>query len=295
MKKYNIESNIDFYAELFKSLDDDNTVVQTKLCQITSMPLTDNHVTLECNHQFNYIPLYKEIFNQKLKFKTYDLTKVNKKDQEKVKASGLDYYIKCPYCRNIQFTILPYYEELGLDKVYGINSLDNPLLKNVNFNYDYDASFILYGQEFKYGTCCAPCHSSTIKLECKYVATIPNTDKAYCKYHYKDAEKKHKILEKQQTLDTINTTRIANGLKPLKHLTKQAQNQSQSQSQNQIIQPTQTIASYEQDTNNNNNNNNVCKQVLKTGPNKGNCCGSKIHSNGLCKRHYKKEIHTENT
>jgi hypothetical protein len=286
MKKYNIESNINFYEELFKSLDDDDTVVQSKLCQITSMPLTDNHVTLECNHQFNYLPLYKEICNQKLKFKTYELTKLCKKDQEKVKASGLDYYIKCPYCRNIQFTILPYYEELGLHKVYGINSTNAEAnLKTNDYSIIYDQSYMLYGREFKYGKCCSQFHNPNIGFLGEYVATIPNTDKAYCRYHYRDAEKQHKSSEKQQLLDTMNATRVANGLKPLKHL-------KQTQNQNLIVQATQTIGTYIPEEG---ITNNTCKAVLKTGANKGSPCGSKIHSNGLCKRHCKKEIHTENT
>jgi len=277
MKKYNIEENIDFYAELFKSLDDANDTIQSKMCQITSMPLTDKYITLECNHHFNYVPLYKEICNQKLKFKTYELTKLCKKDQEKVKASGLDYYIKCPYCRNIQFTVLPYYEELGLNKIYGINSTNAETgLKTNDHSIVYDYSYKLYGREFKYGKCCSQFHNPNIGFFGEYVATISNTDKAYCRYHYRDAEKQ----QKQQMLDTMNATRVANGLKPLKHLKQQNQNQNQ----NLIV-----VGTYvpEED--------NTCKAVLKTGPNKGSSCGSKIHNNGLCKRHCKKEIHTENT
>lgn len=249
MKKYNLEENIDFYAELFKLLDDANDTVQEKLCQITSMPLTDKYVTLECNHNFNYIPLYKEIINQKYKFKTYEIKKLNKKDHDKVKASGSDYYIKCPYCRNIQFTILPYYEELDVKKIYGINSLGDETteckqifyktekqIKGLLAQLNESNNFILYGKEFKKGKCCIENHDESKHLKCQYVATVPNTDKSYCRYHYKDAEKKQKILEKQDKLNTMNAIREANGLKPLKYLrNKTYQN---------IVQPSKPIEIY---------------------------------------------------
>jgi hypothetical protein len=279
MKKYNVEENIDFYSELFKSLDepnDDN--IQTKLCQITSMPLTDKHVILECNHAFNYVPLYKEICNQKLRFKTYEFKKLNKKDQNKVNASGLEYYIKCPYCRNIQFTVLPYYEELELNKIYGINSIDKSIAKQCNrLIYDYDDGYIyiLYGKKFKYGKCCSQHHDSSVGFLGGYVANIPNTDKVYCIYHYKDEEKKQNKFEKQQILDKMNENREAKGFKPLKQLN------AKNQTQNQLVQSTEIIEPYIQE------NKIMCNAILKTGINKGKYCGAKIYNDGVCKRHYK--------
>jgi hypothetical protein len=143
----------------------------------------------------------------------------------------------------------------------------------------YDMSFILYGQEFKYGKCCVPFHGSNIQNECQYVATIPNTDKAYCKYHYRDEEKKHRLLEKtkkqeeqSKLLDEMNAKRVANGLKPLKHFKSQNKN---------VVQSTQQIGEYVPEPENNN-----CNAILKTGVNKGKQCCLKIHNDGLCKRHY---------
>ena len=68
-----IEGEIDFYAELYKSLDDDDTknmedINENKLCLISKQQLTDNFVELICGHKFNYLPLYKDIVNHKLKF-----------------------------------------------------------------------------------------------------------------------------------------------------------------------------------------------------------------------------------
>lgn len=125
MEKYKIEGNINFQEELYKMLDEESDD-EEQLCQITRLPLKDKYVTLECKHHFNYDSLYREICKQKYEFKTYEPKSLSKKDLQKFRDSKLDYFIKCPYCRNIQFTVLPYYKELSLKKIYGINSLDKP-------------------------------------------------------------------------------------------------------------------------------------------------------------------------
>ena len=83
MSKYTIEGNINFYDELYKSLDSSDDEIkcddenkgddeikgdheitgnyEMNECQITGLPLGDKSVTLECKHNFNYIPLYREI------------------------------------------------------------------------------------------------------------------------------------------------------------------------------------------------------------------------------------------
>ena len=62
MKKYNIEGGINFFEELYKSLDDVETINKTEeddnLCLITYKPLQDKFVKLNCGHKFNYVPLY---------------------------------------------------------------------------------------------------------------------------------------------------------------------------------------------------------------------------------------------
>ena len=146
---YTIEGNINFQEELYKLLDEDSEDEDT-LCQITSLPLKDKSVTLECKHHFNYDALYNEIHKQKYEFKTYDTHTLTKKELRKYNDSKLDYFIKCPYCRSIQFTILPYYEELGLKKVYGINSLD-PTLKTAPFSTNKYGTSDSYQPKLHYG------------------------------------------------------------------------------------------------------------------------------------------------
>ena len=59
LKNYIIEGDIDFYAELYSSLDNKDTQNQldetnNNVCLITDESLEANSVTLLCNHKFNY-------------------------------------------------------------------------------------------------------------------------------------------------------------------------------------------------------------------------------------------------
>jgi hypothetical protein len=294
MSRYVVEGNINFQDELYKLLNEDSDDEDdSNLCQITGLPLTDTHVTLECKHHFNYIPLYNEIYNQIFIFKTYSPSTLTKHELTKFIEFKPDYYIRCPYCRNIQYAMLPYYDELGLDKIKGINSDKKD--PNEQGYYEIWAerhTFKMYGTTFVPGKCdtCA---------KASYVATIPNTNTklSYCQHHYKQelkcfkdnlkmqAEKKkqEKIDEtnkKKKLLETINEERVAKGLAPLKRLPKQVITQTSDNA-------TSDNATSDNATSDNATSDNVCKSILKTGPNKGNQCGCKnIYSNGFCKRHY---------
>lgn len=68
---------------------------EDNLCLISHEPLEDNCIKLECNHSFNYEPLFNEVCNQKLVHSKTEIQKLLKNQ------------IKCPYCRNVQFYLLP--------------------------------------------------------------------------------------------------------------------------------------------------------------------------------------------
>lgn len=180
MQKYTIEDNINFYEELNNS--DNESCNYENICQITGSPLIDKSVMLECNHSFNYTALYTEICKQKFDFKTYSHNLLTAQDWSKVIHSKLDYFIRCPYCRNIQFTVLPYYPELKLQEHYGVNSLDKMIYK--------------YGVSFKVGKCC---HSTYICSEI-YVAPNSKSNICYCAPHYVEEIKKQSLDEKQALL-----------------------------------------------------------------------------------------------
>lgn len=110
-------SPIDFFAELSKivkkipnstsdinsnhsshlSTTSTNTPDENNICLISKQKLHPNHITLSCNHKFNYIPIYKEVLYQKNKSNTqYEVTKLE------------SHQIKCPYCRTITNKLLPF-------------------------------------------------------------------------------------------------------------------------------------------------------------------------------------------
>jgi hypothetical protein len=310
MSKYVIEGNINFNQELYKLLDEDSDN-EDELCQITGLKLEDKHIALECKHKFNYNALYTEICKQKFVFKTYYPHLLTKRDEKKFNDSKLDYFIKCPYCRNIQFTLLPYYEELGLKEIYGINSLDKKLTitnKNENTQHNHHSpnlkvttyTFKRYGVTFQFGDCCEKINIFGDICNSHYASIIPNTEMAYCPHHYKEGLKKHKqkekkiaedkkiiakqekenkLNEKKKLLEEKNIEREAKGLPPLKRLPILKNNV-----ENVVEQQNNPIQTYVPE-----GDNNTCSAILKSGPRKGNICSSKkITENGLCNRHSSK-------
>jgi len=313
MSNYIVEGNINFKNELHKLLDEDSDD-EDELCQISGLKLDEKYVTLECKHKFNYKALYTEICKQKFEFKTYEPVLLTTKNQIKFRESNLDYFIKCPYCRNIQFTILPYYEELGLKEIYGVNSTNKKIdTKNVvshmSLPYiDTSHTFQSYGVSFHFGDCCEKINIFGDKCKTHYVSEIPNTQLSYCKFHYRDALKKHKknekkindekkmiakkekenkLNERKNLLEQKNIEREAKGLPPLKRLPTLKNNTLKSNAENVIEEQNNTIQVYVPDSENNDNN--VCSAILKSGPRKGTICGcKKITDNGLCNRHISK-------
>lgn len=294
---YKIEGDINFYESLINSLDEDSDDDEL-LCKISGYPLENNVVTLECNHKFNYKPLYKEICKQKFDFKTYDFHLLSKKEQIKMMDLKIDFFIKCPYCRSAQFNILPYYEELDLQQIYGVNSLDKKYSKYKIGDSDKQISEInYYGITFKKGICCETENNFTCK-GVKFVACLPNTELSYCTFHYKSGLKKYKLQQKQKKIDEKkkqkeeilnarvklleekNLQRVEKGLAPLKSLPR-----IKPVIEN-IISPGLPIGQYSPDAEDVKQIKTGCKMILKTGPNKGTSCGcKKIYKDDLCKRH----------
>ena len=117
---YTIEENIDFYSELNK---EDNNETDNK-CMLTDQPLSDNYITLPCNHKFNYIPLYHEVSN-KLVFNSYDSDKLHNNE------------IKCPYCRKKYDKLLPYIKVDGIKKINGVNWPEKDCMRHMDCSWKY--------------------------------------------------------------------------------------------------------------------------------------------------------------
>jgi hypothetical protein len=112
-RTYQIEGNINFYQSLQQEEEVD--YCDTNKCLITHEPLDPTTaVTLECHHTFNYLPLYQYV----LISKTRTFTNL---ESTRLKASQL----KCPFCRNVQNTLLPPPPpEIDAKLIHGVNCLE---------------------------------------------------------------------------------------------------------------------------------------------------------------------------
>jgi hypothetical protein len=166
------DTNNYFYSELLKILntnatasEDKNTIVSVSntandVCLITQEKLHPNHVTLNCNHKFNYVPIYNEIVNQKNKQNNvYEITK-------------LSYYqIKCPYCRSITNKLIPYIPYPSVRVIKNVNSY-------ITTNYNKNPEYFLH---------VAKCsHGNNTDNHCqKYGIYYETENVLLCPQHYK--------------------------------------------------------------------------------------------------------------
>jgi len=292
MTNYKIEGNIDFYKELYESLDDnsdeENKDDQTKVCLITGTELIDKCVTLECSHTFNYNSLYTEICKQKFEFQSYTSDVLSNADFKKMRDSNIDYYIKCPYCRKIQFSLLPYYEELELPKKYGVNTNDTDYRvirtsyheRNTNLiNGSY--VFNVYGYTFKKGPCCKFYTVNNKQIPCynNYSTQITAPDgtiKTFCPNHVKETIKKYKIeIQKKKLEDKMKAKELKQKEKEEKIKAKLLTKKS-TETINIEVDPNKICSG--------------CNIILKSGPRKGFECDINIHKNNMCKRHHNKHM-----
>ena len=296
---YKLEGDIDFFAELQKSLleeeldEGDNKLVPT--CQITGLPLTENHFKMNCGHTFNYDSLYTEICKQKYEFKTYTMDSLSTTDIRLFRTLGFDYFIKCPYCRRIQTVLLPYYENLPFPKKYGVNTTDTAFkvmdsTSHVSSSASY--TYKVYGYTFEKGICCVTL-SGTHTFTCfnSWVSEIPGLCKSYCPNHIRVVAKEYKLLEKEKTNKDKAEAKVAKAeaialakdtKSAAKALTKDALKKEKLE--NKIIsKKTGVIAAFVPES-----DELKCSALIKSGPRKGAECGLKCVQNGFCGRHANK-------
>lgn len=115
---YIIENDINFYDEINNFSDDDDTDINEEnenICLISKKKLGKNVVELKCNHKFNLIDLFKEVYYQKLnKKKSLDSRIIRLRENEFI----------CPYCRKKQDQLLPFVKDTNkcITIVNGVNS-----------------------------------------------------------------------------------------------------------------------------------------------------------------------------
>ena len=174
MFKYEVEGNVDFFSELKQMSAGAGATTATSTaaataprCLITDEPLRRDHITLQCGHKFNYIPLFKDVLFQKCSLLPKNLSSsiitMYTKDAPASTATALPTYqtqnpnvlsvmynssynlettklqyneMKCPYCRTITPHILPYYPYPEVSKVKYVNIPQNMSLPAVSCEYD---------------------------------------------------------------------------------------------------------------------------------------------------------------
>ena len=285
-----MENNLEFYKYLEDSLKNSNELVDdSKMCLITQTPLVENFVRLECGHSFNYKPLYMELCSQKFRSNHY---------QNNSKS-----IIKCPYCRNQISTILPYYPELNLDLIYGIN-IDDVKYKKVNYHGE-----CVYANTVEYhtGVCNysypkpAP-YFSDFNCSCNYVVLHKETNKTYCGGHIQFAKReyiKQQNKEKRDKIKLEKKNKLLQEKEEKKLLQKQEKDkkklenkmnkikQKQENNEENIIIGLNSVIQIELD-------HNFCVRILKYGKNIGKQCGCKIFKDNLCKKHTLNEKKEDN-
>jgi hypothetical protein len=308
MSKYKIEGCIDFFSELYKSLDVEDNLDENNLCLITSQPLTNNCFMMDCGHKFNYIPLYLDIKNHKLKFNSMEDSSSRLNHNE----------IRCPYCRKKQTNLLPYYEELDLCKIHGINYINpnyTPPISvssnykkceflTVNPNFDASGNNIVEIGDYNNNSNCKFYKCSHLGSQINYYNGITEgnnfaDEKYYCWNHKKEVVKKYKKDIKDKANEEIKKSKLKakedakNALILEKQKAKEEKQKEKDElkankqikkikivAENVVLYP--TIIEEESIG---------CIEILRTGANKGTKCGCKVIQDNICKRHYNLKHH----
>jgi len=271
--KYVFENNIQFFDELYKSLDIEdnefNDENEDNICLITKQILTDKFVKMDCGHKFNYIPLYNDVLNHKKKFNNMESSNGTLRNDE----------IRCPYCRYKQKGVLPYYEDLNLLKVNGVNYYD--ITMNCNSNYskcEFITTNLIFNDQLeessenkKYLIC--------YQYGTKILGENFGDTKNYCYYHKqqiiktKKKELLKKIKEEKQQLKEL----IKEAKQKIKKIKKEIEIKQDKTEENVVLGNIVIDSTQEHE---------LCIQILKTGTSKGNQCCKKVFNEHLCKRHY---------
>jgi hypothetical protein len=291
MKNIIVEGGIDFYSELYKSLDDDDTKNinennENKLCLISKLPLTDKYVEMVCGHKFNYVPLYNDIINHKLKFNNMESLYSRLKNNQ----------IRCPYCRKIQNNLLPYYDNIpGVKKINLVNFIDSNKIyiekntvKKENFQ---NCMHLVENPQFISESPVTTVNAQYIKCNFHGLNKLLDVDgqiKYFCYLHTKEnklnikknVKEKQKKLKEEEKLKAKEEKKKAKEEAKLKEKEeKKKAKEEAKKNENVIISTTNNVTVLETEPM-------FCIQIIKSGTNKGNPCGLKTVCNNLCKRHY---------
>lgn len=252
---YIIEDGIDFYNEINNST---NSYINKEpaTCLITNQDLRDDYVRLECGHKFNYDAIYKDIYNHK---KIYNYLE---------RYRLLTHQLRCPYCRNIQSSLLP--SNALFPKVHGVNYIDISLI-----NKSLDSKVIKTGL-YNIGVCNHYIEKTTefgisqVELCSEHmVKWLPDDSNYYCKKHARLIRAKIKKL---------NAHKIENKISEIKNNIKIDINTTINDEPNYVENTILGIIDL--------TTKEGCSSILVSGKNKGKHCDKGIYKDKMCKRHY---------
>ena len=273
------DSNNLFYTELYKLLDyDSDNESDTNKCLISGETLVDKFVKLPCNLSFNYIPLYNDIKNHKTKFNHMESSSSKLQTHE----------IRCPYCRNIHAMLLPYYEEIDLAKIHGVNCVEpathNNFMPDKACSYvdaDNSSACVCYAIKVNVTDKKLYCYYHNMMVNSAYRAKIKAAKKLVLDAKQKVKEEKQKVKEekqkvkeeKQKVKDAKNT--VLESKKAIEYidLTKE---DTQNTVENLITLGEEPVITAPCG----------CVATLKTGARKGQICNKRTYQDAMCKLHY---------
>lgn len=313
MNKYKIEGNIDFFTELYKSLDEDENLEDDNKCLITNQPLTDKYVQLQCGHKFNYVPLFLDVKNHKQKFNNLEGNATRLETNE----------IRCPYCRHKHPGVLPYYEECGYAKINGINDF-NPSVKGSKYQgYNYKQCEYLslnphYDASGNKPLETAQGNAGNVKFFVCYLSGTPITtlpvaqlhvDKCYCYKHKNVIIKEHNKKIKEQEIAEKKAQKLLEKAKAKEEKEALKQEKAKAKAEKKLNKGKKLVTIDLTDGEENVVISNAtaseatdkplgaleeitnillpgCVEIIKSGANKGKPCCCKISKDNLCNRHY---------
>jgi len=272
MNNYIIEGNINFYEELYKSIDNivDDSLEgeENNTCLISGEKLIEHFVKLKCGHSFNYLPLYNDIVNHKKKF--------NFKESGKSFLSKNQ--IRCPYCRSVQDGLLPFYPLKNVKQMYGVT--ENDFEKDHSYYCEYKTINELFNKDLPEDKIhnnpyisCSNFHNNKV-FEQDY---ITKCDKYYCIKHC-NVLLKQKIKEEKEKIKA-EKEKAKMELKKIVLEAKMEMKKKVLESKMKNVSDENIVLSHE-------NIKGGCQEILKTGLKKGTICGLQLFSICQCKRHF---------
>ena len=172
-----------------KEVNIDNTQNnQSNICLISNDIISKkfNIITLPCNHTFDYVNLYNEIYNQK--YYHYKISHIPSN------------CFRCPYCRKLYNGLIPYFEIDNIEHIKGINGPPTKMLNLYNCDYIYKSGknknnkCNCNANKYKNGNYCVKHYKQLILTEIKKEEKNKNKEnQKLCKAILKNGINKGKI------------------------------------------------------------------------------------------------------